>query len=263
MKSEKKITLTETEIKNCETFKQIRISYNMNQEQWADATGISYGLVKRIEAHTIKCSSKTKIKVHNFMEQNQNTPDQPDLHDLESHILFDIFLTYLNQVSKMEASICAGKCTKALQGILSYAHKCDSSQTQKSYFQFLEQTLSTHSFLSDINQEPDKETIVNATKSIRALRDILLQASRCDSSDAQKIYFQFLEQAFTTLFLAAVDIITDINNGTDVLNINNGLKKIFTGKQVKKFKDFGASLVSDTGEVAQQYDIFDLGFFDL
>lgn len=206
MKSEKKISLTETEIKNCETFKQIRISYNMNQKQWADATGISYGLVKRIEAHTIKCSSKTKTKVRNFMEQNQNTPDQPDLHDLEAHILFDIFLTHLNQVSKKEASICAGRCTKALQGILSYAPKCDSSS-------------------------------------------------------AQKVYFQFLEQVFTALSFASSDMISEISKGTDILNINKGMKNIFTGKLITKYKNSADVIVSRNGDVSRQYNLSE--FFDL
>lgn len=261
MKNQKKRKLTETEIKDCDTFKQIRISYNMNQMQWANAINVSHGLVKRIEAHTIKCSSKTKTKIRNFMEQNQNTPDLPDLHGLESHIIFDIFLTYLNQTPKMESSVCAGRCTKALQGILSYATNCESSGTQKAYFRFMEQILSTHSFLSDLKQKPDKETIIQATKSIRALQDIFSQASGCKSTDAQKIFFQFLEQAFTTLSLAAVDIVTAINDERDILNINNGLKAVFTGKQVTKYKHSAHSLVADNGEVIQQLDFFD--FFNL
>lgn len=206
MNNKKKINLTNSEIKDCETFEQIRISYNMNQKQWGNAIGISYGLVKRIEAHTIKCSPKTKMKIRSFIDQNQNNHNIPDLHNLEAHILFDIFLTHMNQVAKNEAGIYAARCTKAFQDILTYASKCDSPQSQETYFQFLEQIL-------------------------------------------------------TTLSFAIADMISDINNGTDISNVNNGLKSVFTVKQVKKFINFADVIVSKNGEVSQQYSLSD--FFDL
>lgn len=206
MNKVKKINLTAAELKDCETFEEIRMSYNMNQKQWAQAVGISYGLVKRIEAHTIKCSSKTKVKVRNFTDRYHANQNTPDLHGLEAHILYDIFLSHMEQIPKKEASVCSARCTKLFQ-------------------------------------------------------DILSPAAECKSADTQQIYFQYLEQLLTTLALATADAATDINNGTDILNINHGIKNVFTGKQVAKFKNSANVIVSKNGEVNHQYDFSD--FLDL
>lgn len=235
----------------------------MNQEKWAETIGISYGLVKRIEAHTIKCSTRTRTKVQLFMEKKSNTPDLPkqsdlpDPYDLETHVIFDIFLTKLKQVPKSEASSSARHCTKALQYFLSYIDKCDSSDTQIDYFQFMEWILYIPFYLSYENQELDNETIAHATEYIKALRKILSQKFKCNSPDAQKIYFQFLEDAFTTLYLASADIVSDINKGEDVLNIDNGLNKVFTDDQITKIKKFKEKHTSDNGEIYKQLDFSD------
>lgn len=193
---------TADEIRDCEAFEQLRNSYNMTQREWAQAVGISYGLVKRIEAHTIKCSSKTKAKVHSFEVRYNSNQGAPDLHGLEAHILYDVLLSHMEQTPKKEAGVCSARCTKALQ-------------------------------------------------------DILAHTSELKSADTQKTYFQFLEQALTMLSLATNDIVTAINQGEDVLNINHGLKGIFDGRQVTKFKKSGIITVSKEGEVIWLNSLFD------
>lgn len=202
MKNEKKINLTADELKDCETFEQIRLSYNMTQKQWAKALDISYGLVKRIETHTIKCSLKTKAKVRNFTDRYLTDQNTPDLHGLEAHILYDIFLSHMEQIPKKEASICSARCTKLFQDILSTAAECGSEKTQH-------------------------------------------------------IFFQYLEQLLTTLALATADAVAEINEGIDILNINNGIKNVFANKQVTRFKHSKNVIVSKNGEVIHQYDISD------
>lgn len=197
--------LTKEELKDCETFEQIRISYHMTQEQWAKAIGISYGLVKRIESRTIKCSSKTKVKVRNFIDQFNANQESPDLHGLEAHILYDVLLSHMEQIPKKDASVWSARCTKAFQNILSYA-------------------------------------------------------SALESADAQKIYFQFLEQLLTMLSYATADAVEDIKQGEDILNINHGLKAIFNGKQITRFKNSADIMVSKGGEITYQNSLFDLGF---
>lgn len=204
MKKDNHTSLTKEELKECETFEHIRNSYHMTQEQWAQAIGISYGLVKRIESHTIKCSSKTKVKVQSFIEQYNSNQDSPDLHGLEAHILYDVFLSHMNQIPKKDASIWSARCTKAFQNILS-------------------------------------------------------SASAFESADMQKTYFQFLEQLLTMLSLVSADAIADIRQGEDVLNINHGLKDIFNGKQITRFKNSSNIMVSKGGEVTYQNSLFDLG----
>lgn len=205
MKKDRQIHLSEAELKDCETFEQLRISYQMNQEQWAQAVGISYGLVKRIESHTIKCSNKTKIKVRSFIDQYSSNQDAPDLHGLEAHILYDVFLSHMEQLPKKEAFLWSARCTKAFQDIISYASKFDSSEMQKTYFQFLEQLL-------------------------------------------------------TMLSLLSADVVTDIKQGEDILNINHGLKTIFSGKQITRFKSSSNIMVSKEGEVTYQNSLSDLDF---
>lgn len=202
MGKDKQAPVTAEEIRDCEAFEQLRNSYHMTQHEWAQAVGISYGLVKRIEAHTIKCSSKTKAKVHSFEIRYNSNQDAPDLHGLEAHILYDVLLSHMEQIPKKEAGVCSARCTKALQ-------------------------------------------------------DILAHTSEVESADVQKTYFQFLEQALTMLSLATNDIVTAINQGEDVLNINQGLKDIFDGKQVTKFKKSGIVIVSKNGEVNWQNNLFD------
>lgn len=205
MKKDRKTHLTEAERKDCETFEQLRISYQMNQEQWAQAVGISYGLVKRIESHTIRCSDKTKVKVRSFMDQYGSNQDAPDLHGLEAHILYDVFLSHMGQVPKKDASLWSARCARAFQ-------------------------------------------------------DILSRASGFDSAEMQKTYFQFLEQLLTMLSLLSADVATDIRQGEDILNINHGLKAVFNGKQVARFKSSPNIMVSKEGEVTYQNSLFDLDF---
>lgn len=204
MKKDNQNALTKEELKDCETFGQIRNSYHMTQEQWAQAVGISYGLVKRIESHTIKCSSKTKAKVHSFIELYNSNQNAPDLHGLEAHILYDVFLSHMEQIPKRDASVWSARCTKAFQNILS-------------------------------------------------------SASAFESADEQKIYFQFLEQLLTMLSLVSADAVADIKKGEDILNINHGLKDIFNGKQITRFKNSSNIMVSKDGAVTRQNSLFDLG----
>ena len=56
MNKEVKYELKDNELDMSDSFRQTRLRYHMSQQQWADALGISYGLVKRIEAHTISYS---------------------------------------------------------------------------------------------------------------------------------------------------------------------------------------------------------------
>lgn len=194
--------VTEEEIQDCEVFEQLRNSYHMTQKEWATAVGISYGLVKAIEQHKIKCSPKTKAKVHSFEIRYNSNQDAPDLYGLEAHILYDVLLSHMGHMPKREAGVCSARCTKALQ-------------------------------------------------------DILAHTSELESDNAQRIYFQFMEQLLTMLALATNDVVAAINQGEDVLNINQGLKSIFDGKQITKFKKSGIVTISKYGEVTWQNNLFD------
>ena len=114
----KKNELTKKEQEVCEEFSKCRIRYGMTKEEWARAIGISHGLVKRIESHTISCSKKTMTKVRQYMDSCDVCPDIPDLHDLEHHILYYIFLTHMERLPKKEAAEYAGKCARSLRDTL-------------------------------------------------------------------------------------------------------------------------------------------------
>lgn len=147
-KQGQKRTLTEDDLKVCEEFTECRLSRRMNQKQWAEAVGISYGLVKRIEARTIACSKKTMTQVRQFMDSCDACPDTPDLHELEEHVLYDIFLTNMRQLSKKEAAEYAGKCTRSLRDTLSGASRCNTPDAQKKYFEFVDMFLKALSLTS-------------------------------------------------------------------------------------------------------------------
>lgn len=171
MTREKKTILTDDELKDCEEFRKARIRYRMDQQQWATAIGISYGLVKRIEAHSIKCSQKTKDKVLNYANRCNINPFEPDLHGLESHILCDIFLSHMTQIPKQNADDLSSKCAKLFHTILAYAESFESADTQKTYFQLLEQLLATlnlaiDDMISDINNE---ENILNINRGLKSV----------------------------------------------------------------------------------------------
>ena len=199
---EKKSELTSQQQLDCDRFKQIRLSYNMTQEEWAAAIGVSHILVRRIEEYLIACSDKTKSKVQQFVNHNHVNQDIPELHNLESHILYDILLTHMKQIPKRKSNELSGQCTKVLQ-------------------------------------------------------DIISASSKCDTPEAQETYFRFLHQLLTTLQLAISDVTDSINNGVDVLNINTGLKEIFQGKQITKYKKSTNASVDGSGNVAFQYDLLD------
>lgn len=127
----------------CQKFTECRHSHGMSQKQRAEALGISYGLVKRIEARTIACSERTMLKAQKFMDACDTRPDAPDRHGLEEHVLYDVFLTNMRQIPVKEASEYAGKCTRSLLAALSKASGCTSPDAQKRYFEFLECSLAS------------------------------------------------------------------------------------------------------------------------
>ena len=196
----KQAPTTAEEVRECEAFEQLRNGYHMTQKEWAKAIGISYGLVKGIEAPRIKCSAKTKAKVRSF----EVCYNAKDLHGLEAHILYDVLLSHMEQIPKGEADTYSARCAKALL-------------------------------------------------------DILSRPAEFDSPEAQKTYFEFLEQVLTTLTLALDDVATAINQGENILNVNQGLKSIFDGKQVTRFKKSNYVMVSKDGEVDWQNSLFGVG----
>lgn len=141
MRKTHKTGLTAKELQDCESFRLLRVSCQMNQQQWAQATGLSYGLVKRIEAHTIRCSGKTKAKVQNFIDQYPSLQEVPDFLDLETHILRDVFLDHMKHIPKKDAMVLSARCARKLKEILGYASGLDSPGMQAIYFQYLEQLL--------------------------------------------------------------------------------------------------------------------------
>lgn len=145
----RKSTLTKAEEEECRIFVEHRLSCRMNQKQWAEAVGISYGLVKRIEARSIACSAKTRAKVQHFLNSCDIRPDTPDMHGLEDHILYDVFLTNMKQLSRKDAAECAGHCTRSLQHALSRAAGCSSPDARKKYFDFIDMFLTVLSISVD------------------------------------------------------------------------------------------------------------------
>lgn len=129
--------LTAKERKLCEEFAEYRHRYGMNQKDWAKAVGISYGLVKRIENQTITCSKRTLDRIQNFVASREFCSDSHDIHSLEEHVLYDIFITNMGQLTKKEAATYAGECTHLLRDTLSWASRCSSPDAQKRYFEMI------------------------------------------------------------------------------------------------------------------------------
>lgn len=138
----KKEILSKDKQNGCEEFKKNRLSFGMNQKQWAEKVGISYGLVKRIESHTIACSEKTTNKVRMFMDSYNAPPDDlPGMHDLEVRILYDVLLTYMADIPIKNAKEHAIKCARSLRAVLSKASGCSSPGAKEKYFEFMEMFL--------------------------------------------------------------------------------------------------------------------------
>ena len=137
----KKNELTKKEQEVCEEFSKCRIRYGMTQEEWARAIGISHGLVKRIESHTISCSKKTMTKVRQYMDSCDVCPDIPDLHDLEHHILYYIFLTHMERLPKKEAAEYAGQCARSLRDTLLHMSECTTAGKQKNIYKLMDMYL--------------------------------------------------------------------------------------------------------------------------
>lgn len=134
-------TLPKDKRENCDQFRKYRHICGMTQKQWAEKIGISHGLVKRIESYTIACSEKTMNKALQFMDNYNSLPEHPDLHDLEEHILYDVFLTNMKQMPQNEAKAHAQKCAQSFRAVLSKASKCSSPNMQEQYFEFVDKLL--------------------------------------------------------------------------------------------------------------------------
>lgn len=123
----------------CEEFRSYRYSYGMSQEEWAEAVGISAGLVKQIETKKRECSAKTAGKVWEFIGAGGAAHRSGSrLHGLEERILYDIFLEHMEKMDGKEAAGYAAKCIRPLLRTFSKASACDSQDAQKKYFDFLE-----------------------------------------------------------------------------------------------------------------------------
>ncbi len=195
MNRKKQNKLTKDELEDCQTFKRIRINYNMNQKKWAEQTGISYSLIKKIETYSMKCSSKTKQKVHNFITQHPNNPDGSNLSlsGLEAHILYDIFQSHIEEASKKDDA------------------------------------------LHPIEQMHKEDTAVYSIKCINALQSLLSNIELCETVEAKKNYLRFLSQLLVILEYATTDTMVHINDNEDIFTDENGLKPIFTSKQIKQY----------------------------
>lgn len=141
MNKEVKYELKDNELDMSDSFRQTRLRYHMSQKQWADALGISYGLAKRIEAHTISYSAKTKKKVESYIEKHPVIPNSTKLNGLEEHILFDIFLANINQSIEQETVDNVCKCVRHLHSLMSNAKECSSPHDLTNYFNFFQQLL--------------------------------------------------------------------------------------------------------------------------
>lgn len=129
--------LTKEERENCDEFRNCRYRYGMTQEEWAEKIGISLGLVKRIETYTIAYSKKTREKVDKFMETYEIYPNIPNMHELEELILYDIFFTHMQHLSKKDAMNYAQECTRSLRNTLLKASRCSTPDAQKIFFDFV------------------------------------------------------------------------------------------------------------------------------
>lgn len=139
MKKKQKNTLTGKDILFCNDFKEKRIKCGMNQKEWADAIGISLGLVKGIEGYTRRCTPNTEKKVKDYMALFH--ADASDTRSLEERILYDIFLSYMGKIGKNEADYYATPCIQSLQKILSHADSFETRNEQVQYFQYLSTSL--------------------------------------------------------------------------------------------------------------------------
>lgn len=167
MKKSMKNQLTDEELETCRFFKESRLKYNMNQKDWAKALKISYGLVKRIEEHTIRCSPSTMKKLQSYLHSSPIVTYIPVLHGLDERILYDTFLTYMIGTPGMDnndAAKCASHCGKLVKNLLSNASKCKSPDTQKLYFNYMEQLLAVLSIAADdaVSSINNGEKILNS-----------------------------------------------------------------------------------------------------
>lgn len=124
-----------------DSFKNTRERYGMSQKKWADAIGISYSLVKKIEAHTIAYSYKTQDKVKSFINRHPIIPEEYKLHELKDYILFDIIKNDIDRETRLENVEPVYKCIHHLQELISNAKQCNSSKELFNYFEFLHQLL--------------------------------------------------------------------------------------------------------------------------
>ena len=137
MRKKQKETLTDKDILSCDDFKEKRLRCNKSQQEWANAVGISLGLVKGIEGYTRRCTPKTEEKVKHYLAQLHATEDTPDTRSLEARILNDVFLSHMNKMGKNQAEFYAGSCISHVQKILSIADNFKTPNEQKLYFQYL------------------------------------------------------------------------------------------------------------------------------
>lgn len=141
MRKKQKETLTDKDILSCDDFKEKRLRCNKSQQEWANAVGISLGLVKGIEGYTRRCTPKTEEKVKHYLAQLHATEDTPDTRSLEARILNDVFLSHMNKMGKTQAEFYAGPCISHVQEILSAADRFKTPNEQKLYFQYLSVSL--------------------------------------------------------------------------------------------------------------------------
>ena len=134
--------LSETEKKDCDTFKEARHKCGMTQEQWSSALGISFGLVKAIENHARKCSGKTKNRVMKYMSGRNGDHDFPDTLSLESHVMEDLFLAHMRHIPKKASYTYAAYCAKQMLKLLASADSLETADAQGDYVKFLIQALS-------------------------------------------------------------------------------------------------------------------------
>lgn len=134
--------LSESEKKDCDTFKETRLKCGMTQEQWSLALGISLGLVKAIENHTRKYSGKTKNRVAKYLSGRNGDHDFPDTMSLESHVMEDLFLAHMGHIPRKDSYAYAEYCAKQMLKLLASADSLETADAQSNYFKFLIQALS-------------------------------------------------------------------------------------------------------------------------
>lgn len=137
MKKKQKRPLTDKDIYVCNSFKEKRIKFGMDQKEWAKVIGISLGLVKGIEGHVRRCTPSTEEKIKKYMGQFYASPDAPDTRSLEERILHDVFLDHMGMIGKKEAAYYADPCIMSICKILSLSDNLGTKDGQKLYFQNL------------------------------------------------------------------------------------------------------------------------------